>query len=140
MYAEKLPPHDIEAEEAVLGSILIDGDSFLRVTQQLKSDDFYSGKNKYCFEACTALFERDEALNQITIAHELSLKERLDEVGGPAYLSHLVASVPTSVHIEHYAEIVSRTSIMRRLIFAVSDIANIGYEAVSYTHLRAHET
>ena len=117
MYAEKLPPHDIEAEEAVLGSILIDGDSFLRVTQQLKSDDFYSGKNKYCFEACTALFERDEALNQITIAHELSLKERLDEVGGPAYLSHLVASVPTSVHIEHYAEIVSRTSIMRRLLF-----------------------
>ena len=127
MYAEKLPPHDIEAEEAVLGSILIDGDSFLRITQQLKPDDFYSGKNKYCFEACTALFERDEALNQITITHELSLKERLDEVGGPAYLSHLIASVPTSVHIEHYAEIVSRTSTMRRLIMAASDIANIGY-------------
>ena len=128
MYAEKLPPHDIEAEEAVLGSILIDGDSFVRITQQLKPDDFYNGKNKYCFEACSAVFERDEALNQITIAHELGLKERLDEVGGPAYLSHLITSVPTSVHIEHYAEIVSRTSIMRRLILAASDIANIGYE------------
>ena len=131
MYAEKLPPNDIEAEEAVLGSLLIDSDAFLHVAHQLRPEDFYSGKNRFCFEACLSLFQRGEALNQITIAHELGLKDSLDEVGGPAYLSHLVAVVPTSVHIEHYAEIVSRTATMRRLIMAASEIANIGYNGAA---------
>jgi len=131
MYAEKLPPNDIEAEEAVIGSLLIDSDAFLHVAHRLRPEDFYSGKNRFCFEACLSLFQRGEALNQITIAHELGLKDRLDEVGGPAYLSHLVVAVPTSVHIEHYAEIVSRTATMRRLIMAASEIANIGYNGAA---------
>ena len=127
MYAEKLPPHDIEAEEAVLGSLLIDDEAMLRMATYLRAEDFYSGKNRFCYEACLALFKRGDALNQITVAHELSLKDRLDEVGGPAYLSHLVVVVPTSVHIEHYGQIVGRTSTMRNLINAASEIANIGY-------------
>ena len=128
MYAERLPPHDISAEESVIGSILIDGDSLNSVTSFLKANDFYSEKNRWCFQACFALLERSEAINQVTAAHELSLQDRLEAVGGASYLAHLVLVVPTSVHIEYYARIVQRTSVMRQIIRAAGDIANIGYE------------
>ena len=128
MYAERLPPHDISAEESVIGSILIDGDSLNSVTSFLKAQDFYSEKNRWCFQACFALLERGEAINQVTAAHELSLQDRLEAVGGASYLAHLVSVVPTSVHVEYYARIVQRTSVMRQIIRAAGDIANIGYE------------
>ena len=126
MYPDRLPPHDANAEESVIGSILIDGDSLNRVTSFLRPPDFYGEKNRWCFEAFLALFERGEAINQVTVAHELSLQERLEEFGGSAYLSHLVMVVPTSVHIEYYARIVQRTSIMRQLIDVGGRISEIG--------------
>ena len=135
MYAERLPPHDVDAEESVIGSILIDPDALNRVTALLKAEDFYSEKNRWCFETCRALLERGEAINQVTVAHELSLQDRLEGVGGTQYLSHLVMVVPTSVHVEHYARIVQRTSIMRQLIRAGGDIAGIGYEGASDSDL-----
>ncbi len=128
MYADRLLPHDIDAEESVIGSILIDSDSLNRVTSFLKAADFYGEKNRWCYDACIALANRDEAVNQVTVAHELSLEERLESVGGTSYLSHLVMVVPTSVHVEYYARIVQRTSIMRQLIRTGGDIAAIGYE------------
>lgn len=128
MYAERLPPHDVDAEEAVIGSILIDSESLTNVTSFLRPTDFYGEKNRWCYQACFALFERGEAINQVTVAHELSLQDRLEPVGGTAYLSHLVLIVPTSVHIEYYARIVQRTSVMRQIIRAGGDIASIGYE------------
>ncbi len=128
MYAERLLPHDTEAEEAVIGSILIDGESLTKVTPFLRSGDFYVAKARLCYEACVPLFERGEAINQVTVAHELSLRGALEDVGGAAYLAHLVRTVPTSVHVEHYGRIVQRTSIMRQLISAAGDIAAIGYE------------
>ena len=127
MYAERLLPHDIEAEEAVVGSLLIDGESILKVASFLKPSDFYREKNRYCYEASLNLFRRGEAVNQVTVAHQLSLDERLEEIGGGAYLSHLVSTVPTSVHIEYYGQIVSRTSAMRDLIDAAAQISAIGY-------------
>ncbi len=134
MYVDRLPPHDIAAEESVIGSILIDGDSLSRVASFLRPRDFYGEKNRWCFEAFLALFERSEAINQITVSHELSLhksrgaeqENRLEEIGGSAYLSHLVMVVPTSVHIEYYARIVQRTSIMRQLIDVGGRISEIG--------------
>ena len=131
MYADRLLPHDPKAEEAVIGSVLIDGESLARVTSFLSPDDFYQAKTRWCFEACRSIFNRGEALNQITVAHELSLMDRLEETGGSAYLAHLVRSVPTSVHIEHYGRIVQRDSVMRQLIAAAGDIATIGYEGTS---------
>ena len=128
MYAEKLLPHDLEAEEAVVGSILIDGESFLQVAPLIKPDDFYREKNQICFSACVALFQRDEAIDQVTLARELSRTDQLEAVGGMAYLSHLVSITPTSANAPYYAEAVSRTSIMRRLIDAASKISAIGYE------------
>ncbi len=86
---------------------------------------------RHCFEGALALFDRGEAINQVTLAHELSLNDRLDEVGGSAYLGHVVSSVPTSVHVEHYARIVQRTSVMRQLITVSGEIASIGYEGSS---------
>ena len=119
MYVDRLPPHDANAEESVIGSVLIDGDSLSRVTSFLRPADFYGEKNRWCFDAFLALFDRGEAINQVTVAHELSLhrsrggeqSNRLEELGGSAYLSHLVMVVPTSVHIEYYARIVQHTSI-----------------------------
>ncbi len=131
MYEERLQPHDIEAEEAVIGSLLIDGESITKVISRIQPRDFYRDRNAYCYEACLALFERREAINQVTVTSQLNLQERLDLVGGAAYLSHLVSSVPTSVHVEHYANIVSRCATMRRLIGAASEIAAVGYEGTA---------
>ena len=127
MYAEKLPPHDVDAEESVIASLLIDGEAINRVTSLIKPDDFYRERNRWCYDACIALYQRGDAINQVTVTHELGVRERLDDIGGPAYLSHLIATVPTSVHAEHYARIVNRTATLRRLIQAAGDIANIGY-------------
>jgi replicative DNA helicase len=128
MYAEKLLPHDLDAEEAVVGSLLIDGDSFLRVGHIIKPEDFYREKNQLCYAACVALFQRDEAIDQVTLARELSRNNHLDAVGGMAYLSHLVSITPTSANSEYYAQAVARSSSMRRLIDAASRISTIGYE------------
>ena len=127
MYEEKLLPHDIEAEEAVVGSLLMDGESILKVLPVLKQEDFYREKNRVCYDACIALFRRGEAINQVTVAHQLALQEQIEHVGGTAYLSHLVSSVPTPVHIEHYGRIVNRTATMRKLIDAAGNISALGY-------------
>ena len=129
LYAERLPPHDTTAEESVIGSILIDGDALAKVSSFVKPADFYSERNRWCYEACLALLERGEAINQVTVAHELSLHDRLESIGGPTYLGHLVLVVPTSVHVEYYGRIVQRTSIMRQILRAAGDIAAIGYES-----------
>ena len=131
MYAERLLPHDPDAEESVIGSLLIDGDALSKITSFLKASDFYLAKNRWCYDACSSIFERDEAINQVSVAHELSLIGRLEEVGGSSYLGYLVQSVPTSLHIEHYAHIVQQDSVMRQLITVAGDIATIGYDGTT---------
>ena len=131
MYAERLLPFDTEAEEAVIGSILIDSDSLSKITSYVKPEDFYISKNKSCYFSCLALFEKSEPINQVTLSHELSSNDLLDDIGGTEYLAYLVESVPTSIHIEHYAQIVQKTSTMRRLITTATEIADIGYNGVS---------
>ncbi len=80
MYAEQLLPHDVEAEEAVIGSLLIDGDSFLRISSLIRQGDFYREKNGLCFKSCVELFRRSEAIDQVTLARELSRNNELDSV------------------------------------------------------------
>jgi replicative DNA helicase len=127
LYAERLLPHNLEAEEAVIGSLLIDGECFSRVAPVLQPGDFYRERNQLCFAAAMALFQRDHAIDQLTLAGELARTEKLDEVGGMAYLSHLVSITPTSAHSEEYAGIVSRTATMRKLIDAAAQISALGY-------------
>jgi len=127
---EKLPPHDIDAEEAVIGSLLIDGAAIHKITSVLPEPDFfYHERNQWLYGACLALNKRNEAINQITVAQELDRQGKLEECGGAAYLSHLVSIVPTSLDIEHYAQIVYRLAVSRRLIDAARRIEAIGYEA-----------
>ena len=127
LYAEKLLPHNIEAEESLIGSLLIDGECISRIAPVLQAGDFYRERNQLCYDAALALFQRDQAIDQTTLSGELARTEKLDGVGGMAYLSHLVSITPTSVHSEDYAEIVSRTSTMRKLIGAASRISELGY-------------
>ena len=129
MVNEKLPPHNIEAENSVLGSLLIDPEAILKLAPFLRAEDFYTEENQWIYEACLSLYDRNEPINQITLAEELSRQGRLESIGGIAYLSHLVSQVPTSVYVEHYAQIVHRLSVMRQLIRAAGQIAAIGYEA-----------
>ena len=129
MISDNLPPHDVDAEKAVLGSMLIDSEGIFKVAIFLAPEDFFNPENQSVYDACFALYQRNEGINQITVAHELAQKGKLEEVGGGAYLSHLVSTVPTSLHIEYYAQIVSRLAIMRRLISAGTQITALGYEA-----------
>lgn len=129
MYAEKLPPHDIDAEDSVLGSLLINGDAITEVVAQLDADDFYRESNRWCYEACVDLFNRGVPIDQVSVESELNRRERLSNMGGAAYLSHLVTVVPTSVHIRAYAGIVRRMATMRRIIESAGQISKIGYDA-----------
>ncbi len=127
MLTDRLPPHDVEAEEAVIASILVDDEAIYRVTPILKPEDFFREKNAWAFESCLSLFERNEAINQVTLGHELARRDRLEEMGGLAYLSRLVTELPTPVGVEHYARIVKRDAVYRRLIEVASRIAQMGY-------------
>ena len=128
MVAEKLPPHDIEAEEAVVASLLVDHEAIFKVVPILQAQDFFREKNAWAFEACLSLWERRETINQVTVAHELARRERLEELGGVAYLSQLVADLPTPIGVEHYARIVKRDKIYRDLIRVVGDLSKMAYE------------
>jgi replicative DNA helicase len=125
----RLPPNDTDAEEAVIGSLLIDGTSIFRVADYLQPSDFYFEQNQTTFDACLTLYKRDEAINQVTLAQELSRKGKLESCGGAARLSYLISVCPTSLDIEHYARIVYRLSIMRQMITAGDRISAIGYES-----------
>jgi len=126
---DRLPPHDIDAEEAVIGSLLIDGAAIHKITGILEDLDFYHEPNQWLYKACLALSDRNEAINQITVAQELDRQGKLETCGGAAYLSHLVSMVPTSLDIEHYSQIVNRLAVSRSLIDAARRIETIGYQA-----------
>ena len=100
---------------------------YIPLSALLKGGDFYRERNQVCFDVAMSLFQRDQAVDQVTLAGELARTEKLDLVGGMAYLSHLVSITPTSVHAEYYAQSVSRTSSMRRLIDAGNRIVELGY-------------
>jgi replicative DNA helicase len=125
---ERLPPQSVEAEEAVLGALLIDPDAIIRVATVLKPEDFYREKNRWIYETAMALHERREPIDFLTVCDELDHREQLDSVGGPAFITSLINAVPTSVHAEYYAHIVERTATRRRLIEAAGEIAALAYK------------
>ena len=126
--SDKLFPHDISAEESVIGSLLLDGLSFTKIASFLEPEHFYLEPNRIIFEIARDLFNRQEPINQISIAHELETQEKLEDVGGRAYLAKVVDVVPTSIHIKHYANLVRRTATMRTLINAAENISEIGFD------------
>ncbi len=125
---DKTIPANPEAEEAVLGSLLIDPDAILKVASFLEPDDFYREKNGWIYRAILDLHERREPADFVTLVDELERRDQLQQVGGTAYITSLINSVPTAVHVEHYAHIVERTATLRRLIAAAGQIAALAYE------------
>lgn len=143
MMENRLPPHDSEAEEAVNGSLLLDGRAIYNIATLLRPEDFFTEPNRLIYQACLSLHNRNEAINQITVAQELKRLDQLDKIGGSAYLSHLITVVPTPLDIEHYAQIVYRLSLRRQLIAASGEILEIGYQSGPDIHQaldRAEET
>jgi len=128
MLEERLPPHNLEAEEAVLGSLLLDPTCIVQIASFLHVGDFYREKHNWIYEADLALYDRHDVIDVVTLCDELERRGRLEEVGGPAYITSLLDAVPTAVHVEHYARIVERCAILRRLINAGSEIVRLGYQ------------
>ena len=121
-------PTTTTQRQQFLGGLLIDGEALHRVLPIIKADDFHRARNQFCFEACVAVSQRGDGVDQITVARELQQRDRLDEVGGLPYLGQLIADTPTSVNVEYYAGIVSDTAAKRRIIAAGNRIAEIGFE------------
>ena len=125
---ERLPPHSAEAEEAVLGSLLIDPDAIFDVSAFLRPEAFYRVKNKWIYEAILSLSERREPLDLITVTEELRRREQLEEIGGEAFVISLINMVPTSINARSYARVVEATATRRKMISAASTIANLAYD------------
>jgi len=128
MSIDKLAPQAVEAEQSVLGSILIDADAILKVGDFLRPVDFYRAQHADIYEAMLALHGQREPIDLVTLGDELRRRDKLDPVGGPGYLSSLMNAVPTAVHAEHYGRIVERKAVLRNLIGAAGKIAAVGYE------------
>jgi len=125
---DRLPPQSLEAEQSVLGAILIDRDVVVEIAEFLKPEDFYRQSNGTIYRVILDLFERREPIDILTVAEALERGNDLEPVGGRAYLSSLSDQTPTAVHAVQYARIVERKAVLRNLIGAAGKIAGIGYE------------
>src|SRR4030042_5006512 len=126
--SHKLPPQNIEAEQSVLGGILIENEAVNKVLENLTSEDFYRDAHRRIFEALIVLSERDEPSDLITLTNELQKKKELDLIGGASYLASLIDFVPTAANIEYYAKIVKEKSLVRKLINTSTKIVRRTYE------------
>lgn len=124
---DKLPPQSVEAEESVLGSLLLDQDAIIKIADILHPDDFYREAHKTIYQAILELFESRTSIDVVTLSNKLEEKEKLEEVGGASVLTNLVNSVPTASSVVHYANIVQHKATLRRLIRAGSDITSLGF-------------
>ena len=129
----RMMPHNAEAESALLGSILIDNRTADQLIPTLKADDFYEVANRIVFSAMRALMDDSSVVDTVSVADRLMLLGKLDEAGGIDYLTSLAESIPSAAGAEHYADIVKRDSLIRRVISAGNNIAKKGYESVSGT-------
>ncbi|MDP2820853.1 MAG: replicative DNA helicase [bacterium] len=124
---DRLPPQNIEAEQCLLGSLMLDKKAVFKVIDFLSANDFYRDFHKIVFEAILFLFEKGEPIDLITVSNRLKETNQLDRIGGMTYLTELVNSVPTAAHVLNYAEIVRKKRVLRDLIEASYGIAQLGY-------------
>ena len=124
----KTVPANLEAEQAVLGSLLIDPDAIIKIASSLRDSDFYRERHQWIYSALLTLHERREPADFVTLVDELERNEQLEAVGGPAYITELINSTPTAIYVDHYARIVERTATLRRLIGAAGQIAELAYD------------
>lgn len=121
-----IPPQSLDIEASLLGSLLIDSDAFVKISDIIESLDFYDERHKLIFSAMRSLYDKRSPVDILTLSEQLKSQGHLDMVGGAGYLTELTNTVPTASHLEQYAEIVADKAIRRRLISASEDIADIG--------------
>ncbi len=126
--ADILPPHNVEAEEAVLGSLMIDPEAALRIAPFLKPEMFYIVKNGWVYDAILKLQERHDAIDLLTVSSELERDNKLGEIGGQAYIAQLTSSVPTALNVETYAHLVEDMHTRRKMIQAAGEVARFAYD------------
>ncbi len=124
----RIPPHSVEAEQSVLGSILLDKDAMISVSETLIPEDFYKEAHRVIYECMLKLYNNQSEIDLITLADELRDQGYLDDIGGIAYITSLSTVVPTTSNIKYYVNIVKEKSISRQLISAANDIINLGYD------------
>ena len=124
----RIPPHSVEAEQSVLGSILLDKEAMISVSETLVPEDFYKEAHKVIYESMLKLYNSQSEIDLITLADELRDQGYLDDIGGIAYITSLSTVVPTTSNIKYYVNIVKEKSISRQLISAANDIINLGYD------------
>ncbi len=131
---DRLPPQNIEAEQSVLGAVLLDNEAIATVIEHLLPNDFYKDSHKKIFIAMLELYEKNEPIDLITLTEQLTKKEQIEEIGGAAYLSSIVNLVPTSANARYHAKIVKEKAILRNLITTSAEIITTCYDAEGDVH------
>lgn len=129
MIEERVPPQNIEAEQAVLGAMLIDKEAIAKATELLSADDFYREAHRVIFSAMLELYNKNEAVDMVTVTEILKRDNRLEDIGGIAYITSLANVVLTAANVKYHAEIVAEKSVLRQLVRVSTEIAAMGYEA-----------
>lgn len=123
----RVPPNNVEAEQSVLGSLMLDKDAIVRIADFLQPDDFYKNDHGVIFETMLELYENRDPIDVLSISNKLDEKNKLEEIGGSSYIASLVNIVPSSSHVLHYAKVVQKKAMLRRLISAADHIVEMGY-------------
>ena len=126
--ASRIPPQNLEAEQSVLGSILLDNEALLKVLEILSPEDFYREAHRKIFLAMVEMFEKGEAIDIISLKDHLQMKKELDSVGGISYISSLAAAVPTAANVKHHARIIREKALMRGLVHAATEVIEMVYD------------
>ncbi|MEK9151664.1 MAG: replicative DNA helicase [Patescibacteria group bacterium] len=124
----RVPPHNLEAETSVLGSLMLDKDAIIKIADLLKVGDFYKDDHNLIYETMLALYQDHEPIDVLSLSNKLEERGKLEQVGGSNYLASLVNSVPSATNVAHYAKVVQKKVLLRRLISAASDIVEMGYD------------
>jgi len=132
---QKVPPHNLEAEQSLIGSMMLSEDAVVIALETVESIDFYQTAHRHIFQALVDLFNAQRPCDLITLQEELRSKEKLAEIGGVSYLSQLLNVVPTSRNAEHYARIVKEKSMLRRLIMLSGEISTTAYDPQAQAEL-----
>src|SRR3989344_201519 len=123
----RIPPQNIEAEKALLGSIMLQPESVNEIFDTVSADSFYAEKHRIIWRAMIDLFSKGNPIDLLSLSARLKEKDELDQIGGNTYITEIISAVPTSTNIRHYAEIVRKKYTMRNLISASEKILDLGY-------------
>ena len=126
--AERIPPQNIEAEQSLLGALLIDRDAMIKIADSVTPEDFYKDAHRAIFEAMMDLFREREPIDLLSLGNRLEEKKQIEMVGGRSYIIELTNATPTAAHVIHYANIVQKKATLRRLQSAASEITSLSFE------------